>query len=93
VQITIDSTEPLSKVPPSAGRWACGAAVVGGRGLGAGWRVRAEFDSVERADDLEPPDPAAVRNWAKDNGHAISDRGRVPAAIVKAYIAAGNLAK
>jgi hypothetical protein len=34
------------------------------------------------------PDLAAVREWARENGHAISDRGRVPAAILEAYTAA-----
>jgi Lsr2 len=30
-------------------------------------------------------DPAIIRNWARANGHAISDRGRVPATILAAY--------
>jgi len=33
-------------------------------------------------------DYTAVREWAKANGHAVSDRGRVPAAILEAYDAA-----
>ena len=28
---------------------------------------------------------AAVRAWARENGHEVSDRGRVPNAIVEAY--------
>ncbi|MEV8239511.1 histone-like nucleoid-structuring protein Lsr2 [Microbacterium testaceum] len=28
---------------------------------------------------------AAVRQWARENGHTVSDRGRVPATIVDAY--------
>ena len=31
---------------------------------------------------------AAVRAWAKDNGHDVSERGRVPAAVLAAYEAA-----
>ncbi|MDQ1124951.1 histone-like nucleoid-structuring protein Lsr2 [Microbacterium trichothecenolyticum] len=31
---------------------------------------------------------AAVRKWARENGHTVSDRGRVPATIVEAYKAA-----
>jgi hypothetical protein len=27
----------------------------------------------------------AIREWARTNGHAVSDRGRIPAAIVEAY--------
>ncbi len=30
-------------------------------------------------------DLAAVRQWARENGHTVSDRGRVPATIVDAY--------
>lgn len=30
-------------------------------------------------------DLAAVRAWAKENGHKVSDRGRVPGAILEAY--------
>ena len=32
-----------------------------------------------------PVDPAAVRAWARDNGLTVSDRGRVPAAVLNAY--------
>lgn len=30
----------------------------------------------------------AIREWARKNGHAVSDRGRIPAAVVEAYEAA-----
>lgn len=30
-------------------------------------------------------DLAAIRAWAKDNGHKVSDRGRVPQAVLDAY--------
>lgn len=33
-------------------------------------------------------DLAAVREWANANGHAVSDRGRVPGSILDAYDAA-----
>jgi Lsr2 len=33
-------------------------------------------------------DLAAVREWARANGHSVSDRGRIPAAILEAYAAA-----
>ncbi len=33
-------------------------------------------------------DLAAVRDWAKSNGHQVSDRGRISAAIQQAYDAA-----
>jgi hypothetical protein len=30
-------------------------------------------------------DPAAVRAWARAHGHLISDRGRIPTAVLQAY--------
>lgn len=33
-------------------------------------------------------DTAAVRAWAQSNGHAVGDRGRIPAEIRAAYTAA-----
>jgi hypothetical protein len=32
-------------------------------------------------------DLAAVRAWAKENGHKVSDRGRLPKAVLDAYAA------
>ncbi|MGZ4620006.1 MAG: Lsr2 family DNA-binding protein [Frankiaceae bacterium] len=33
------------------------------------------------------PDAAALRTWARANGHDVKDRGRVPAAVITAYLA------
>lgn len=33
-------------------------------------------------------DTKAVREWAKANGHEVSERGRVPASVIAAYEAA-----
>lgn len=30
-------------------------------------------------------DPAEIRKWAKENGHEVSDRGRIPESVQKAY--------
>lgn len=30
-------------------------------------------------------DLAAIRAWAKDNGHDVSERGRIPASVIEAY--------
>lgn len=35
-------------------------------------------------------DTAAVREWARQNGHQVSDRGRVPARVLEAYRAANG---
>lgn len=34
------------------------------------------------------PDATAVRQWARENGYQVSDRGRIPAALRTAYDAA-----
>jgi len=34
------------------------------------------------------PDAARIRAWAAENGHTVSERGRVPASVVAAYEAA-----
>jgi hypothetical protein len=33
------------------------------------------------------PDTAAVREWARANGHTVSDRGRIPGHILEAFAA------
>ena len=33
------------------------------------------------------PDTATVREWARANGHTVSDRGRIPRHILEAFIA------
>lgn len=33
-------------------------------------------------------DTAAIREWAKANGHEVNERGRIPSAVVEAYEAA-----
>jgi hypothetical protein len=35
-------------------------------------------------------DLTAVRAWARENGHKVSDRGRVPATVLEAYDAANS---
>ena len=36
----------------------------------------------------DPEQTRAIREWANANGHQVSDRGRIPAAIVEAFHAA-----
>jgi hypothetical protein len=43
--------------------------------------------SSRRSSDI---DLAAVREWARANGHTVSDRGRIPAPILEAYRAANS---
>jgi hypothetical protein len=47
----------------------------GGRSRGTGGRMDRE-------------QAGAIRDWARKNGHPVSDRGRIPASVVEAYEAA-----
>ncbi|MBL3670348.1 Lsr2 family protein [Streptomyces sp. NPDC046924] len=49
----------------------------GGRASGGRGKARASSGGNQ--------DTAAIRAWAKANGHEVNDRGRVPAAIREAY--------
>jgi hypothetical protein len=53
----------------------------GGTGSGAG-RGRSSGGRMDREQ------AGAIRDWARKNGHAVSDRGRIPASVVEAYEAA-----
>lgn len=54
-----------------------------GRSVGASARtVTSRSRSTRRQDGR---DLGAVRQWARDNGHTISERGRIPASILDAF--------
>src|SRR3954463_8277549 len=53
----------------------------GGRASGGG-RSRATGGGRDRER------AGGIRDWARKNGHAVSDRGRIPASVVEAYEAA-----
>jgi hypothetical protein len=52
-----------------------GGGTGGGRGRSTGGRMDRE-------------QAGAIRDWARKNGHSVSDRGRIPASVVDAYEAA-----
>ncbi len=59
-----------------------------GRGGGGG---RASGGGRSRATGggrMDREQAGAIRDWARKNGHEVSDRGRIPAAVVEAYEAA-----
>lgn len=53
-------------------------------------RSRSATTRRPRRASATKPDPASVRAWAKANGHNVNDRGRVPAEVTDAYVAAGS---
>jgi hypothetical protein len=48
----------------------------------------APASSSSSAKKSNPQELQAIREWAKKNGHQVSDRGRIPATVVDAYNAA-----
>ena len=59
-----------------------------GRGGGGG---RASGGGRSRATGggrMDREQASAIREWARRNGHQVSDRGRIPASVVEAYEAA-----
>ena len=65
-------------------RESLGKYVEAGRKVGGVRRRRRDSSPVADVD------PKAVRAWAAAKGYEISNRGRVPAAVIQAYRAAGN---
>lgn len=55
--------------------------VEGARSVGSAGAGRSQRASRPKSD----VDLTAVREWARANGHTVSDRGRVPATIIDAY--------
>jgi predicted ArsR family transcriptional regulator len=55
-------------------------------------RLRSQKDMARpsRRASAQEAAPASVRAWAKANGHAVHDRGRVPAKVIAAFVAAGS---
>jgi Lsr2 len=51
----------------------------GGRSSGGAGRGRSTGGRMDREQ------AGAIRDWARKNGHAVSDRGRIPASVVEAY--------
>src|SRR3954452_7395927 len=51
----------------------------GGNRASGGGRSRATGGRMDREQ------AGAIRDWARKNGHNVSDRGRIPASVVEAY--------
>ncbi len=61
------------------------------RKVGRGGGGRASGGGRSRATGggrMDREQAGAIRDWARKNGHAVSDRGRIPASVVEAYEAA-----
>lgn len=51
-------------------------------------RQRSSGGSGDGGDGGAGGESAAVRAWARENGHTVSERGRIPGSVVEAYRAA-----
>ena len=66
-----------------AARTSGGVAATGGRRT-----PKMTTSSVRRPQPLAPEQTAAIRSWARRNGHQVSDRGRISKTVVDAFQAA-----
>ena len=61
----------------------------GGTGVAAGRRTqKMTASSGPRSQPLDREQTAAIRAWARQNGHEVSDRGRISKTVVDAFQAA-----
>lgn len=54
----------------------------------AGHRVTGNKTKTARTAKTPSRSTKAIREWARANGHDVSDRGRIPADVMQAYAAA-----
>lgn len=95
MQITIDSSESLDKVLPVINALygvtlSAPAAEPAEQTSSRSRRSSASRPQQRTGRRSKRPEvtASAVREWARDNGHQVSDRGRVAAELVEAYRAA-----
>lgn len=96
MQVTIDSTEPLDRVLPvisalygvslTVAPDAAGTTAAPAQGRRS--RTARPQPRAARRNKRTDVSASAVREWARSNGHQVSDRGRVAAEILDAYRAA-----
>ena len=60
------------------GTWIASGRRIGGR----------RTAGARRTSGSDPERTARIREWARENGHDISDRGRIAATVIEAYDAA-----
>jgi len=53
--------------------------------VGQGRRIGGRRSVSRRSGRDGSSETAQIREWAKANGHKVSDRGRIPAPVVEAY--------
>ncbi|MGV0633757.1 histone-like nucleoid-structuring protein Lsr2 [Mycolicibacillus trivialis] len=74
------STKNAEKLRGDLKRWVEAGRRVGGRKRGR--------SSTGRRGAIDREQSAAIREWARRNGHNVSTRGRIPADVIEAFHAA-----
>ena len=76
------SSKNAAKLRAELKKWADAGRRVGGRRRGGGRAGAGRRGTIDREQS------AAIREWARRNGHNVSTRGRIPADIIDAFHAA-----
>ena len=79
------SDENAAKLRDVLAPYVGAARKAGGRGRGRAPRQTAVVEKPARSNREET---AAIRQWARENGHQVSERGRIPKSVIEAYQAA-----
>jgi hypothetical protein len=79
------SAENAAKLREALSPFIDAARKAGGRGSGRGRRQAASAEKPTRSNRDETH---AIREWARQNGHKVNDRGRIPKSVLEAYQAA-----
>jgi len=70
------------------GKYVSAARKVSSRGTRASGAGRSRATGGGGGGRMDREQAGAIRDWARKNGHEVSDRGRIPAAVVEAFEAA-----
>jgi hypothetical protein len=79
------SENNASEMRDVLGKYVSAARKVSSRGNRASGGGRSKATGGGRMDREQA---GAIRDWARKNGHEVSDRGRIPASVVEAFEAA-----
>ena len=76
------SDENVAKLRDALAPYVGAARKAGGRARGRAPRQTAVAQKPARSTREET---AAIRQWARENGHQVSERGRIPKSVLEAY--------
>jgi Lsr2 len=83
------SDENAKKLREALASFVGAARKSGGRSSGrGGGRSQSDPAAAEKPRGSSREETAAIREWARQNGHKVSDRGRISKSVIEAYHAA-----